>query len=244
MYMLEIRDYSVTIVRMSEEVSKEKSRIDKAPLAIKASLFIVRKTLGMYAWAKYGRDGAYILEDTVLGMCEGSIVAPQLCHPTYDADGELTLRQAHAGQLLGYDFKRPTYLPNAAELPTFTQEFEGAAHVVLAEEVKDGDPDILADVSYTDYFRADVLFSFDKASLENLIEAGMLFPRSHEDAYEEANATEHIDGLRARGVADKLVYQIAKKAHTLITLLPDDGEPTPKKQQSPVFERVPGILAH
>jgi hypothetical protein len=227
---------------MPEKQSNREKR--KPPLAEKAGIYILRKSLGIYAWTQYGRDGLLVLEDSVLGLCEGAIIAPRLCYPSDEAGGELVLEQAHAGQLLGFDFRRPEYLPKAAELPSFSQEFEGASHVFMADEVKDTDPGELADVTYADFFTPDVLFSFDKASIEALIDAGMIFPKSHENAYEEAGAEQHIDGLRARGVADKLVYQIAKKAHTLITLLPDSGDPTPKKEKSPVLERLPGIPAH
>ena len=227
---------------MSEQSSNPNR--DNAPLSLKATLYVVRKALGMYAYAKYGRDGSIILEDTILGLCEGSIIAPKLCHPTEEAQGELSVRQAHGGQLVGYDFRRPEYLPRAADFPHFTQESEGTCNAFLVDEVERNDPNMLNDISYIDFYSAEVLFTFDKPTLERLVEAGMLFVRTHEEAYEEAGATEHIDGLRSRGLANTLVHQVAKKAHALVCLLPDDGEPKPKKEKTLVLDQLPGVLAH
>lgn len=213
----------------------------------KIDRWLVNTALRILSVTDSGANNLRHLELSILGMCEGSIIGHQVCHPSEEANGQLIISRGSSGQMVGYDFKRPSYFPylNSGSFDVQSYlEYEGKIMGFMPPGIMDKDPDELCDITFADTIGFDAIASLDKPTLEELIDNQLLHPRTHEKAYEAAGIDRHIDGLRARGMSNQIVYQVARKAHLLLRLEPDEGERPPKKAPKLVLERAPGLFAH
>jgi hypothetical protein len=207
-------------------------------LVIKVGLKVVEATLR----AKYGKDGKEILPSAIAGICVDGMIGTKLCYPDPAHGNELILHRPKNSAYLSYDPRRPEYFPAAAKQDFFTVSGEGSLAALMINGIEEQHEDELTLLSAQELVSAETLFSFDKPGLERLIELGMLARRTHEDAFEHAGLEDYIGGLRSRSMHDEIVYQVTPKGNTLVMVIPDGGDRSPKLEASPLAIRVPGIL--
>lgn len=224
-----------------------KEYLDRHKLTKHAANMALRLTMYGLAYYHFGfnSETRKMIKDPEqrVGMLEGSIIAPRLCYP--DAGiGSLIFEQAQAGQLLSYDFKRPEEFPLSVNSPTFSQISEGSLWISAPDSIRDhpADKKTLIDLNYP--LSIDNVLTADKRYPDDLVDEGMLIRTTHAEAYESVGATDYIDDLRARSVDREPVYQVTPKGNTVMHLMPDGGDTTPKTNPEPKLAHLPGLLAH
>ena len=152
--------------------------------------------------------------------------------------------EAGAGQYHAYDFLRARFFPETANRWPSPPEDDGILMALIPDGIANQPEDERTELTYAEWFDPDLVFSLDRPGVERLCELGMLARRTHEEAYERVGASQWIGDLRARSVADKPLYQVTPKGHTLIKLTPDGGDTAPKQKRQFAIDKVPGIFAH
>lgn len=211
------------------------SRTDRA-------IYVIAK--GIATAAIVLKDGPGFLRDSegLTGLLEKSIIAPQLCYPD-ETIGALVLKAATGGQFMGFDFERPKHFPQANPADNF-QVRVGNLWSALPNPQQSVDQKTPTYTALT--WPVEIGITFSKRPLAELIEKGLLNQTTHEQAYEAAGAEDYIDDLRLRRMADATVYQVTPKGNSMIALIPDAGERTPRQDEAKAFEfaKIPGLLAH
>ena len=179
-----------------------------------------------------------------MGLCEGAVLANCVYHPSPEANGEIMAHEAGAGQYHAYDFLRARFFPETANRWPSPPEDDGILMALIPDGIANQPEDGRTELTYAEWFDPDLVFSLDRPGVERLCELGMLARRTHEEAYERVGASQWIGDLRARSVADKPLYQVTPKGHTLIKLTPDGGDTAPKQKRQFAIDKVPGIFAH
>ncbi|HCR55757.1 TPA: hypothetical protein DIV49_02185 [Candidatus Saccharibacteria bacterium] len=213
----------------SEKDSGDKK--DKPSVGGRALVYLGRKGLQAISWAIAGKDGEELMKYSFLGICEDGIIGGRMCLPDEQHD-HLTYRTANAGQWMSYDFRRAEFFPHVAEKlgDNFSLYDEGILTALLLEGLASRPVDARTELTIDEMISFETVLSSDKPGISTLLELGMVARRSHEDAYEQAGATAHIDELRIRGVAQEPVYQVTPKGHGLISLEDEGGSKPPRKK--------------
>lgn len=211
----------------------------------RATEFVLRGALDIDAFLTDGPEGLRARRDParMSGLLEGTILAPRLCFPD-EVDDTLIFERAGAGEWLSYDFNRPLEFPKSSERDDFYQTKEGVLWAYMPESMKEQPASQKTPLRIITHHTLDFLADFDKRSPQTLAEEGFLLRTTHAEAYERVGATEYIDGLRARSVDKESVYQVTPKGNSLLWLLDDDGDPTPKEEHQLELSRIPGLLAY
>ena len=175
-------------------------------------------------WKEFNDPSAQV------GLLDGSLIQNPLY--LHDSQGNFNEFGAAPGQWAAYDYNRA---------PVFGKQVGSYAQGKLISfplrEVIGNDKETLTPIGLLNYWDFKHAIQAERPSLDKLIRDGLVEPTTYAKAFDRLGYYENLARLLdSKGFADKLVYQVTPKGNTLVSLIQEEGKPTPKRILEPAMK--------
>jgi len=169
-----------------------------------------------------------------VGLLEKSIIQNPLYIPS--DNGSLEKLEAKGWNFSGYDFDRISEFGKDV-----VSKKEGRIVSFLLDRIKNNHKDVYTLTGILNIFDPIDVLTFEKPSVDYLIENGMLEKTTYQEAYSKTGLYGgYAKSMNILDISENEVYQVTPKGNGLMFLWPDGGDSSQKKKKikelRPAFE--------